>query len=325
MISWLKNIKNYLVEIYEIRNIVEEQRKENQRICAMLEQQACSLRNLEVATNRSLNNLMITLKNFQNNWQIEVMRNYEEVESYKIAEHVNGMLQLLKVKKVAESSGKLCRTGQSNDGGYLILDGGSENKIAYSFGINDDVCWDKDMAGRGVEVYMYDHTIDGLPEENDKFHWQKIGLTDTFDGKHPELHTLPQILEDNGHINEKHMILKMDIEGAEWNVFAGMSDKYLTQFDQIVIEFHALNNIANYDVMEKALLNLNKFHQLVHVHGNNNENYTMIAGKVLPDVIECTYIKKDICEFVSNDRNLPDRLDDANNQWVPDIFLGKYS
>ena len=35
---------------------------------------------------------------------------------------------------------------------------------AYSFGIGDNVAWDKEIAQRAIPVHMYDHTIDQLPE-----------------------------------------------------------------------------------------------------------------------------------------------------------------
>ena len=49
-----------------------------------------------------------------------------------------------------------------HDGGYILLDDFHEGSIAYSFGISTDVTWDKEMASRGYDVFMYDHTIDKL-------------------------------------------------------------------------------------------------------------------------------------------------------------------
>ena len=54
----------------------------------------------------------------------------------------------------------LVRTGKHYDGGYIMLDDFHAGDIAYSFGICDDVSWDKDMASRGYDIFMYDHTID---------------------------------------------------------------------------------------------------------------------------------------------------------------------
>ena len=104
--------------------------------------------------------------------------------------------------------------GSQTGGGYVMIDdlpGG----IAYSFGIGGDVSWDKDMAGRGYDVFMYDHTIDRLPENNPRFHWSKLGISDgmTHDGR---LKSLEELIASNGHEGKHNMILKMDVEGAEW-------------------------------------------------------------------------------------------------------------
>jgi len=67
--------------------------------------------------------------------------------------------------------------GKKEDGSYVILDDFQNIKIAYSFGIRREIQFDKNLADRGIDVYMYDHTINSLPYNNTKFHWKKIGIT----------------------------------------------------------------------------------------------------------------------------------------------------
>ena len=133
-------------------------------------------------------------------------------EFFASPQYYDELQELLRVGK-AEGF-ELVRVGCNNDGGYIMLDdfGGG---IAYSFGIAGDVSWDKDMASRGYDVYMYDHTIDGLPEDNPRFHWSKLGISDgmTHDGR---LKSLEELIASNGHEGKHNMILKMDVEGAEW-------------------------------------------------------------------------------------------------------------
>lgn len=264
------------------------------------------------------------LRSFESNWQIETMSKYEDVSNYKICQHIEKMHKLLAIKSIDEKNGRLIRTGNPSDGGYIMLDKFVEKKVAYSFGICDDVSWDRFMAERGFDVYMYDHTIPALPEENEKFHWHKIGLTGVYDDTHPELHTLPMLLEENGHVDKNHMILKMDIEGAEWEAFANLPDKYLEQFDQIVLEMHDLDKVENFEIMEKVFIKLNRYHQLVHVHGNNCSGYIMAEGKVMPCALECSYVNKNISDFKNNTNTYPNELDSPNNINIPDIYLGKW-
>ena len=66
--------------------------------------------------------------------------------------------------------------GAKSDGCYVLLDDFENIKIAYSFGISTNIQFDKALADKGIDVFMYDHTINSLPYENPKFHWKKIGL-----------------------------------------------------------------------------------------------------------------------------------------------------
>ena len=81
---------------------------------------------------------------------------------------------LLSPKKVVGQ--KRILLGKKSDGSYVLLDNFTNIKIAYSFGIQGNVIFDKALADRGIDVYMYDHTINKLPYENPKFHWKKIGI-----------------------------------------------------------------------------------------------------------------------------------------------------
>ena len=62
--------------------------------------------------------------------------------------------------------------GQKRDGCYVLLDDFQDVKIAYSFGIDGNVIFDEELAKRGIDIYMYDHTINRLPYRNEKFHWR---------------------------------------------------------------------------------------------------------------------------------------------------------
>ena len=99
-------------------------------------------------------------------------------------------------------------------------------KIAYSIGIRDLIQFDKDLADKGIDVYMYDHNIENLPYENKNFHWKKIGIGGNSERKY-NIQTLDDMLKNNRHKNEKNMILKMDIESAEWNALNDISENIL--------------------------------------------------------------------------------------------------
>ena len=128
-------------------------------------------------------------------------------------EKVKIIYGLLPIKKVPNMD--FVRVGNENDGGYLMLDDFYvSDQVAYSFGISDDTTWDADMANRGYEIYMYDHTIKMLPEERKEFHWKKKGMADSVDYDNEIFGTISDFIKENGHAAQNNMILKMDVEGA---------------------------------------------------------------------------------------------------------------
>ena len=119
--------------------------------------------------------------------------------------------------------------GPKGDGCYVLLDDFKNIKYAYSFGIGKRVQFDKELADKGIDIYMYDHTIDSLPYENPKFHWKKIGLCGM--GKqYQNMKNLEELIAENGHNKEKNMILKMDIEHWEFESLIGLKEETLSQF-----------------------------------------------------------------------------------------------
>lgn len=218
----------------------------------------------------------------------------------------------------------LVRIGRNYDGGYITLDdlpGG----IAYSFGICDDVSWDKDVASRGYDVYMYDHTIDGLPERNPRFHWSKLGIADgvTNDDR---LKTLEELISRNGHEGQRDMILKMDVEGAEWGFLESVKSETLSQFSQMTFELHDVINPSDTERVLSILRKINKTHQLVHLHANNSGNYITIGGKNFCSLFEVSYALRDKYKFSDEyDVNLPLEIDMPNVPVWPEIPLGHWN
>jgi len=235
-----------------------------------------------------------------------------------IRKEINRFYDLLKLKKV--NGYEFVRVGAANDGGYVMLDdlpGG----VAYSFGISDDVSWDDDMASRGYEVYMYDHTIDALPYEQETFHFFKAGITGFEEGE--KLKKLATFIKNNQHENNKKMILKIDVEGAEWDVFCNISTDILKQFKQIVVEFHDLHDLEKLsrynDVLEKII----KLHQPVHYHINNCGDVYWFNERPYGNAIEVTFANKEKYNFIDEEIKLPRKQDAPNCKDIDDIIIGR--
>ena len=196
---------------------------------------------------------------------------------------------------------KKIRIGIDRDGGYILLDDFKDIKIAYSFGISREISFDKELADRNIDVYMYDHTISKLPFENKKFHWKKIGLSSI---KKKNMKTLQELLEENGHLNEQNMILKMDIESYEWGVFKELPLNILKQFKYIVGEFHFTNE--NKNIYLNILKKIEITHQIIHLHCNNCASQILdYYGFQICSLLEITFALKEGFEFKKFSSNFP--------------------
>lgn len=197
--------------------------------------------------------------------------------------------------------------------------------IAYSFGINDDVSWDSDMAARGYDVFMYDPTIDSLPQENERFHFFKEGIAGE-EIKAKSLNTLEHFVRRNGHADKDNMILKMDVEGAEWGFLSTVSPSLLNKFDQMVFEFHFLTkskNLYEMGAIISFLQKINLTHSPVHLHGNNHGTFLKLGDFICPDVLELTYVKNSNYRLTDDENiSLPIPFDAPNNPRVSDVPLG---
>lgn len=218
------------------------------------------------------------------------------------------------------------RVGRPHDGGYVMLDDFTGVEAAYSFGIHDDVSWDLEIAGRGIDVFQYDHTIGALPENNPRFHWERCGIGASADAALP-LTTLLDALVNNGHAQARELILKCDIEDAEWDVFGSTDPECLAQFRQIVVEFHWLQTVvepSRYHKMLRAVSALTVYHQPIHVHANNYASMAFISGLPVPTVLEVTFVRKDGKAFRRTDETFPTSLDMPNLAGVSDYYLGHF-
>jgi len=233
----------------------------------------------------------------------------------------------LTVNKITNGGVELLRIGGTGDGGYFMIvnkDGYfSANRIAYSLGIAQDVSWDKSLAQKGYDIFQYDHSIRKLPEENSRFHWERIGITGGIEqGRMRKLGTL---IKKNGHTGVDGMILKCDIEGYEWEMFDSLKEEQVKCFDQIVIELHGLVTGGNKDQIIRVLKRLAITHCPIHIHANNNGVVNYCGDMVTPDLLEVTFINKEKYNFIKNDCIFPLFTDRANTLEKQDVILGKWN
>jgi hypothetical protein len=163
---------------------------------------------------------------------------------------------------------KLERFGEAYDGGYLVcanLLGGVRS--AYSYGISGYDGWGCDVSRRlDVTVHQYDCfnlTRPVCEGGATIFHGECIGTVAGLPDGRP-FDTLANQIAKNGD-RGKHLVVKMDVEGAEWDSFIDAPDDVLQRIDQLVVEFHGLDQPRYLVAMRK----LKQFFYVAHLHWNN--------------------------------------------------------
>jgi hypothetical protein len=216
------------------------------------------------------------------------------------------------------------RMGAQADGGYVCLNDFGGIKTALSFGIDNDVSWDLDIAGRGVIVHQFDHTVDGAPVPHQNFRFNKQMIAPNAEDGHA---SIGSILQLNSLSEPASVVLKIDIEGNEWDVFDSTPEHELAIFSQIICEFHGFQFVeddAFFQKVDRVLTKLEALFQVVHVHGNNYCPMFSIGGVAFPSLLEVTFINRHRSTFCETKEVFPTSLDQPNNQNRPDFFLGRF-
>jgi|GEM_PF-598672 len=236
--------------------------------------------------------------------------------------HVRDTLALLRPVG-AQGMDKL-RVGRDHDGGYIMLDDFGRIGAAVSLGIADDASWDMDVAERGIDVLQFDPSISAPPAEHARFRFESLRVL-PYDSEGGI--SLETIVKDRVADTNAMLLLKIDIEGGEWDVFNAVDDAILRRFAQVVCEFHDLDRLAEPDFgarAKKVFEKLAKTHAVIHVHGNNCANFANVGNVVFPQVLEVSFASREVYAFADVATKFPTALDRANQPGRADLFLGDF-
>jgi hypothetical protein len=195
-------------------------------------------------------------------------------EPVAIVQQRQALFDLL--RPVALSNCELERFGEAHDGGYLMcsnLLGGVQS--GYSYGISGYDKWGCDISTTlDVPVHQYDCFNTTQPScvfGETVFHDECVGdTTETIDGR--LFDTVENQFVRNGD-RAKRIVLKIDVEGAEWDSLLSASDEVLGQIDQMAVEFHWLEDEQFHWIQDEKHLRvvrrLKQFFEIAHIHFNN--------------------------------------------------------
>jgi hypothetical protein len=180
------------------------------------------------------------------------------------------------LQPVALANCVLERFGETHDGGYLmcsnLLDG---VQAGYSYGIAGYDKWGCDLSTTvNVTVHQYDCFNTTQPTCSGGmtvFHEECVSDTrKTVEGR--VFDTIASQFAKNGD-SSKRIVLKIDVEGAEWDSLSSAPDEVLQQIDQMVVEFHwQQGEQAAWTGEEKYLRVVQRLKQIFeigHIHFNN--------------------------------------------------------
>ena len=173
------------------------------------------------------------------------------------------------IQPVKLANCELERFGESHDGGYLLCGNLlGEAKSGYSYGISGYDGWGCDVSRKlGITVHEYDCFDPTRPlceGGNTVFHDECIGTAAGLQEGRP-FDTLAGQFAKNGD-SGKNLIVKMDVEGAEWDSFINAPAEVLQQIDQLAVEFHGFDEPRH----SIAIVRLKHFFHVAHLHWNNH-------------------------------------------------------
>jgi hypothetical protein len=111
------------------------------------------------------------------------------------------------------------------------------------------------------------------------------------------------------------LILQIDIEGCEYEVFLAASDKLMQRFRIIVVEFHQLGSLWNkpfFSLASRAFEKILQTHSCVHNHPNNCCGVLKHGGLEIPYLTEMTFLRNDRISNHSFTEKFPHELDRDN-------------
>lgn len=195
------------------------------------------------------------------------------------------------------------RFGNNCDGGYVLPTNCLESSnLCVSYGLGNNVTFENDIIKRGISVIGFDmHAKRHLA-------WARQKTLECYQ----DFSNLEEIS------NSKNIILKVDVEGSEWNFFNTLDSKHFSDHVSCFafeLHFHMNPKKMPLSVMEKMF----DSHYVVHVHGNN---YGHVDGMV-PVAIEITLANKKHFDNSQIDRQkypIKD-LDYSNNSGARDLSL----
>jgi hypothetical protein len=208
----------------------------------------------------------------------------------------------------------------------VVPDAALECDAVLSIGVGTDVSFDRHLAERGARVLQFDHTVNELPATHPNFSFHQKGWGPITAGDLLDFKTIAAKLEP---IAAQRALLKFDVEGAEYDALDAVHEDSLKPFAVIVCELHNLSRLVDaafFDQMHRVLAKLTLYHAVVHLHPNNYAPVVLVEGVPLPDVLEVSFLRRDLDVFPGlSSEPIPGPLDRPNHPLLPDLCMTAFA
>ena len=180
------------------------------------------------------------------------------------------------IQPVHVTNCELQRFGEAHDGGYPLCRNLLRRvKAGYSYGISGYDGWGCSVSRRlHIRVHQYDCfelREPSCPGGDTVFHGECIGTArETQDGR--PFDTMANQFTRNGNAVTP-LVMKIDVEGAEWDSFLFAPDSVFSHIDQLDVEFHHVDDPKYVEVIRR----LKRFFYVAHVHYNNFSCHPSLA------------------------------------------------
>jgi methyltransferase FkbM-like protein len=216
------------------------------------------------------------------------------------------------------------RLGWNGDGGYVVNDDLDGIAAAISIGIGDEISFDLALVDRGIPVAQYDGTITRPPAHSPFFSFRAMNWA-----QRDSISTrcLETMVADATGDPADDLLLKFDVEDAEWDALQWVYPDTLRRFRIIVGEMHWLGRVEPPDrfaKMHHAISVLCAEHIPTHVHANNCCGVSFVEGVVLPNLIEVTWLRRDRATFAPSREPMPGPLDFSCCPHDPEIRMAPF-
>ncbi|PKA39748.1 FkbM family methyltransferase [Rhizobium sullae] len=217
------------------------------------------------------------------------------------------------------------RIGGFGDGGYLVPNDLAGIKYCFSPGVSEVADFEEQLASDfGIYSFLADASVDAPPADNSFFDFEKKFLGCRDQAEFMKLSTWMEKKIPAGDAGD--LILQMDIEGSEYDVFIDSSIETLRRFRIMVVEFHGMDMMFQAKSLKflKAIFEkLAGEFVVAHIHPNNCKTAVQRFGISVPPVMEVTFLRKDRVKPVRDGDVLlfPHELDRKNVPSKEDVIL----